>query len=482
MSLLRDLGEVVSSDRILTDELDRLCYSYDSSFISRLHRFSPDAVVLPRSVEETVGVVKYASRKGIPIVPRGAGSGESGGAVPVQGGIVMDMSTWKDVVELDVANMQILVRPGLVHDELNRLLAPHGLFFPPDPGSSKMATIGGMVANNSSGLRAIKYGVTENYVLGLEVVLPDGRVITTGGQDCRALKNVSGLNLTKLFVGSEGVLGVITGIRLRLWPRPQSRGLVMAAFPKLEDAPKAVMAVFQAGMLPSGMEIMDSSAIEAVNLYRPDLKLPLCEAILLFEVDGDPAGVAWQVEQIRTICEQWADEVEEALEEARMTQLWEGRSLVAAAVSRLRSDCTRAFIGEDISVPLSRVPEALRGIKSLADKHQIKVVIFGHIGDGNLHTAPVIDPDDEGEVARVQRLADDIHRLALRLQGTVTGEHGVGFVRSQYARQEHGLALDVMFQVKKALDPLGIMNPGKIFPSPVKGAEADGKGTASTAQ
>ncbi|MGI6038345.1 MAG: FAD-binding oxidoreductase [Limnochordia bacterium] len=459
-----DLEAIFGPDRVLRDELDCRAYGYDSSFYSRINQFRADYVVLPRSTQEVIAVVRYAGERGIPLTPRGSGSGESCGAVPVQGGIVLDFSLWRDVVKLDVPNMQIIVRPGMIHWDLNELLRPHNLFFPPDPGSSRMATIGGMVAHNSSGLRAVKYGVTENYVLGLEMVLPDGRLITTGGQDCLAVKNVSGLNLTKLFVGSEGILGIITAIRLRLWPRPPARGIVMAVFDSLEDAAQAVLAVFQGGILPAGMEILDASAIEAVNLYYPQAQLPPGEAILLFEVDGNEPSVRWESEQIQSLCRRWATHVEKALDPQRMQQLWEGRSLVAAAVSRLRPEGTRAFIGEDISVPIACVPQALRRIRQLGEKYGIKLVIFGHIGDGNIHTAPVIDPTDPREVTDVQHLAHEIHQLALELKGTVTGEHGVGAVRNGYARREHGPALDVMAEIKDLFDPQGIMNPGKIFP------------------
>jgi glycolate oxidase len=449
MDLRRELETIISPERILTHELDCRSYGYDSSFYTRINHFRADCVIMPRSLEEVVQVVEWAGQRKIPITPRGSGSGESCGAVPVQGGIVMDLSGWKDIIDLDVGNMQVLVRPGMIHWDLNQQLEPFGLFFPPDPGSSRMASIGGMVANNSSGLRAVKYGVTGNYVLGLEVVLPDGRCITTGGQDCRAVKNVSGLNLTKLFVGSEGVLGIITGIRLRLWPRPPARGIIMAVFSQLEDAGRAVLAVFQGGILPAGIEILDSSAITAINLYHPQARLPEAEGILLFEVDGNQPSVQWEGDQIERITKEWATHVEKAFEPQRMRELWEGRSLVAAAVSRLHPQGTRAFIGEDISVPISTVPYALRRIRELADQYQIRVGIFGHIGDGNLHTAPVIDPTKEDDVRRVQLLADEIHHMALDLQGAVTGEHGVGAVRNQYARREHGLALDVMWQIKQ---------------------------------
>lgn len=462
--LAAELKKIYPPGRVLTGELERKMYSYDSSFLARFHNFVPDAVVLPRSTGEVSATLKLASKHGIPVVPRGAGSGETCGCLATRGGIVMDLSSWDTIEEVDVANMQVFVRPGVVHYKLNEHLAGFGLFFPPDPGSTRMCTIGGMVANNSSGLRAVKYGTTEQYVLGLEVVLPDGRVINTGGVNCRAVKNVSGLNLTKLFVGSEGILGVITMVRLRVWPRPKSRGIVMAVFADLEDAPAAVLDVYQSGILPSGIEILDSSAIHAVNLYNPDINLPTAEAILLFEVDGNPAGVEWEGQKIAEIVGKRAVSVEWATGPKRMAELWRGRSVVAVAAARLRPDGSRIFAGEDISVPLSRVTEALRRIKELGRKYGIAVVNYGHIGDGNVHTAPVINLESPEEVQRAHALVDAIHRLAIELGGSTTGEHGVGAVRCQYARDEHGEAAEVMRQIKEALDPGNIMNPGKLLP------------------
>lgn len=459
-----ELKKILPAGRVLTSSLERKMYSYDSSFHARFNSFIPDVVAIPRSTAEISEIMRFASNNNVPVVPRGAGSGETCGCLAVRGGVVLDLSGWDTIEEVDVANMQVFVRPGVVHYKLNEHLAGYGLFFPPDPGSTRMCTIGGMVANNSSGLRAVKYGTTEQYVLGLEVVLPDGRVITTGGANSRALKNVSGLNLTKLFVGSEGTLGVITRIRLRVWPRPRARGIVMAVFGSLDEAPAAVLDVYQSGILPSGIEILDSSAIQAVNMYKPEINLPAAEAILLFEVDGNPAGVEWEGQKIVEITGKRALSVEWATDSQRMADLWRGRGVVAVAAARLRPDGSRIFAGEDISVPLSRVTEALRRIKELGREFGVAVVNYGHIGDGNVHTAPVINLENSDEVARANGLVDAIHRLAIELHGSTTGEHGVGAVRNQYALAEHGEAVNVMKRLKKTLDPGNIMNPGKLLP------------------
>lgn len=462
-TIRNEITKLLGNDKVLVKDLDLMYYSYDSSFHTKLTPGTPSVVVFPKSTDDVQKVVRFAYENSISIIPRGAGTGETGGCVALNEGIVLDLSTWDEIVEIDASNMQVIVRPGIVHAVLNEQLSAYNLFFPPDPGSSKMCTIGGMVANNASGLRAVKYGCTEQYILGLEVVLANGDVITTGGLKAKCIKNVSGLNLTKLMVGSEGVLGIITKIRLRCWPKPKARGIAMAVFDHLDDAPATVLEVYQAGILPSGIEILDSSAIEAVNQFKPELKLPSCEAILLFEVDGNPPSVEYEGAMIKEIASKKARQVEWATDKKRMDELWAGRSVTATAAARVRPDGSRVFAGEDISVPLSRVADALRKIRELGKKYGIKVVNYGHIGDGNVHTAPVINPENPEEVERVQKLVHEIHLMAIDMQGSTTGEHGVGVVRRQYADLEHGLAANYMREIKKALDPKGIMNPGKLL-------------------
>jgi glycolate oxidase len=459
----KQLLEMLGPDIVLTQDIDLMYYSYDSSFFTKLTPLSPSAVVLPRSVEDVQKVMRFAYQNKVNVIPRGAGTGETGGCVAIEGGIILDLSSWNDIVEIDAPNMQVIVRPGIIHANLNEQLAAYNLFFPPDPGSSKMCTIGGMVANNASGLRAVKYGCTEQYILGLEMVLANGDIMYTGGINARCIKNVSGLNLTKLMIGSEGVLGVITRIRLRCWPKPRARGIAMVVFDKLDDAPATVLDVYREGILPSGIEILDSSAISAVNQFKPHINLPDAEAILLFEVDGNPPSVEFEGNVIKEVAGKRARSVEWSTEPKRMAELWEGRSITATAAARVRADGTRVFAGEDISVPLSRVADTLRAIRALGAKYDIKVVNYGHIGDGNVHTAPVINPEIPEEVERVKKLVHEIHLLAIEMGGSTTGEHGVGIVRRQYAGLEHGNAVDYMRKIKMAFDPEGIMNPGKLF-------------------
>jgi glycolate oxidase len=463
-SLAAKMMEIAGPENVLTSELDMYTYSYDSSFHSGLVQLMPEVVVKVKNTAVIARIMQFAFANEIPVTPRGAGSGQTGGSVPANKGILLDLSCWDMIEEIDAKNLQVMVRPGVVHSRLNQALDPYNLFFPPDPGSTKMATIGGMVSNNSSGLRAVKYGNTSQYVLGLEVVLPDGEVIVTGGISSRAMKSVSGIDLTRLFVGAEGTCGIITKVRLKVLPKPAARGILTALFDRLEDSGETVLEVFQAGILPSGIEILDSTAIKAANLFKPELNIPVAEAMLLFEIDGNRPSVEHDGMLLQDIIKKRAKNVEWATEKDRMTKLWEARGVIGSASARVKEGATRVFAGEDITIPLEKVPQALKRIKEIAKKYGIIVVIYGHVGDGNMHTAPIIDPADRNEVQKTLELAHEIHRLAIELGGSTTGEHGVGIVRRPYMREEHGNALDLMLKLKKTLDPRGIMNPGKIWP------------------
>jgi glycolate oxidase len=461
----RRLRQALGPGSVVLDDPGQLqCYAYDASFEAMMAPRLPRVVVQPRHTEDVARTMRVASEQRWPVTPRGAATGQAGGALPVFGGVVVDLSSLNRVVELDAPNLQVLVQPGIVHADLNAFLARSDLIFPPDPGSSRMCTVGGMVSNNSRGMRAIKYGATGDYVLGLEVVLADGRVITTGSIGSRALQSSSGFELTKLFVGSEGMLGVITQLRLRVIPRPLARGIVMAQFGDLAATGESVSAVLAAGILPSAVEILDVSAIQAVNLYRPALHLPDCAAILLYEVDGNATSVAHDARRVAEVVGPFATGVEWSDEPRRVAALWEARSVVGAASGMIKPGCARVYAGEDICVPLRRVPETLLAIQQLARDFDLTVVTYGHIVSGNVHPAPVINVSDPEQVRRVRLFADAVHHLARQMGGTVTGEHGVGLTRTAYMREEHGAALDVMWAIKQALDPNNLMNPGKMFP------------------
>lgn len=463
ISQLQQLIAIAGNHAILSAKSDLLSYSYDSSLESQINQYLPSAVFIPENVQTISAVIKFCNQQGIPVIPRGAGTGQAGGAVASRGGLIIDMSRLNKILEIDTDNLQVVVEPGVVHADLNIALAPLGFSFPPDPGSTKMATIAGMISYNASGMRAMKYGTTREYVLGLDVVLADGRSIRTGGIDCRSLKSVSGYDLTRLFVGAEGTLGIITRARLKIMPLPEKKGIAIAAFSQLGEAGKAVVEVFRNRIVPSAIEVLDKSAIKAACLYKPSITLPQdAAAVLFFEVDGSANAVSYQAKRVAEICAPIAAQVDWTDDPEKVKVLWEARSVVGAASGRVRPGATRVYIGEDICVPITNVGTALEGIQRIGEKHNTIIVTYGHVADGNFHSAPVIDLESEEEIYRVRLVADDIHELALSLNGTVTGEHGIGIVRDQYMEREHGEALNVMRSIKFALDPNNILNPGKM--------------------
>ncbi|HVA24001.1 MAG TPA: FAD-binding oxidoreductase [Chloroflexota bacterium] len=463
-SMAGDLQALLADSDVVEGVAELRTYAYDASFMTQLRPAPPDLAVIARSTADVSAVLRYANERGIPVTPRGAATGQAAAAAALTGGIVLSLNAMNRLLEVDVPNMQAFAEPGVVHAKLNEALAPHRLVFPPDPGSTKMATVGGMASTNAHGMRAVKYGPTSSWVLGLEVVLADGRVIETGSVGSRAKQSSAGLELTKLFVGSEGTLGVITKLRLKLMPIPQARAIVLCLFDVLEDAGAAVQRVFQMGISPSAIEILDRRCIRAVNLYRPGLALDEVEAVILFEVDGNPPGVRYDAEQIASTVGELARKVEWSDDEKRIAALWEARSLVGVAVGTLRPGSNRAYCGEDLCVPVARIPETLRAIQDIGAKYEIIIATYGHIGGGGLHPGHLIDVQSEDEVRRVLAVADEVHELALRMGGTTTGEHGVGATRAPFMAREHGPALDTMRAIKRALDPNGILNPGTIFP------------------
>jgi glycolate oxidase len=464
--IARRLRDAVPSDRVIDDPATLLPYSYDASFWSLRQRRTPEAVVVPQSTAEVVAVVQLANETGTPVVARGAGTGQTGGAIAAEGGVVISFARMRSIREIDRRNLQAIVEPGLVYLDFQNALAEHGLFFPPDPGSGRACTLGGMAANNASGPHAVRWGTTSAYVLGAEVVLADGSVITTGGVRSKALKSSSGIDLTKLFVGSEGTLGIFTKLRVRVQPRPPARAVILAGYADLEDTVACLDDLFEAGILPSTAELLDRSAVEAIQRWKPELALPDGEAVLLIEVEGTPDQVAASVRHTDGLVRRRATVTRIAEDEKEIARLWSARSGLAAATALAHPGKHRIFAGEDLAVPLSEIPRTVRRARELGAELRIAVIFYGHFGDGNVHSAILIDPDDRDEVARADELADRLHKLAIEVGGTVTGEHGTGAVRAKYMRAEHGDALDVMRRIKDVMDPHGILNPGKLYGAP----------------
>ncbi len=454
--LFNELKTIVGEKNASIDDAILFTYSFDVSQVNH----SPDIVVRPSSPEEIVKIIKFASENGIPLTPRGAGSGASGGAVPVKGGILIEFTRMNKVKKLEIDKLEVTVEPGVVIDDLNKYLAPFKVFFPIDLGSSKMATIGGTISNNGGGLRAVKYKVTKNYVKKIKVVLPDGKIVTTG------LKKVqdSNFDLANLFIGAEGTLGIITETTLKILPIPEDYRVVMAVYNELEKAAQTVPEVFKAGILPSAIEILDKSAIIAINKYKPEMKLSdTTETILLFEIDGAINQIDEDLEKIQEVCKRMGSiKVERAKDRQESSIIWEARSLVGAASTRVREGYSRVYVGEDITVPLTKLPLILKKLRNLSIKYDFPIVVFGHIGDSNLHPAITIRKENPDHLQRLDELIDEIHLLAINEGGVVTGEHGIGVARAKYLKIERPDELKLMRLIKKAMDPGNMMNPGKI--------------------
>ena len=442
------------------DVSDLVSYGFDASF----GQYMPDYVVQVLSTEDVQNVVKLADEYIIPIYARGASTSLSGGALPVKGGIVVDFSQWNDEFEIYPDDLIIKTRPGVITGKIHALAEKHNLMYPPDPSSSVVCTIGGNLAENAGGPRGIKYGVTKDYVIGLEVVMPDGEVIRTGGQ---TIKNVTGYDLTKLLIGSEGTLGIITEATLRLIPKPLATKTAMVIFDDLYTAGKSISKILTSGVRPSKMEILDHNALNKVEDYA-GLDLPRdAAAILLIEVDGNPENLGDELDTIqKALKEIDVKNVEIAESKEAEDKLWQVRKLVSPAV--VESGYTK--ISEDATVPLSKIPEMFKKIDEIKTKYDLNIVVFGHAGDGNLHPTINTNMRDENEVRKTEDAVEEIFNYAIELGGTLSGEHGIGVMKKAFIKKEMGEA-GVRYQqmIKKALDPKNILNPGKIFPE--KGEE-----------
>lgn len=442
------------------DVSDLVSYGFDASF----GQYMPDYVVQVLSTEDVQNVVKLADEHIIPIYARGASTSLSGGALPVKGGIVVDFSQWNDEFEIYPDDLIIKTRPGVITGKIHALAEKHNLMYPPDPSSSVVCTIGGNLAENAGGPRGIKYGVTKDYVIGLEVVMADGEVIRTGGQ---TIKNVTGYDLTKLLIGSEGTLGIITEATLRLIPKPLDTKTAMIIFDDLYTAGKSISKILTSGVRPSKMEILDHNALNKVEDYA-GLDLPRdAAAILLIEVDGNPENLGDELDTIKKALKEIdVENVEIAESKEAEDKLWQVRKLVSPAV--VESGYTK--ISEDATVPLSKIPEMFKKIDEIKTKYDLNIVVFGHAGDGNLHPTINTNMRDENEVRKTEYAVEEIFNYAIELGGTLSGEHGIGVMKKAFIKKEMGEA-GVRYQqmIKKALDPKNILNPGKIFPE--KGEE-----------
>ena len=455
-ALIEMVGQQNFSDLLI----DMVSYSYDASD----HNHRPDAVVWPTETVQVSLILNMADKHHIPVIPRGAGTGLAGAAVPVCGGLVMDMCRMNRITDIRIEDRLTVLQPGVVYDDLQKALAPYHFFFPPDPASGKVCTVGGNVATNAGGIRGAKYGVTKDYVLGLEVVLPGGRIMRTGSQ---CMKSVSGYDLTRLFVGSEGTLGVVTEITLKINPKPSAVKTGLARFTSLEDAGRAVADIMHSGIIPSVLEVLDDNTIKVLREHA-NMDIPDATAIILVETDGHTVSeVSVQMEKIMDIFHKnRATHIRtaESMEEAE--ELWLARKSAGSVAARLRTN----NVSEDVAVPISKVPHLLTGISTIVHNYQLPFVIFGHAGDGNLHPKVMFNGSDPDQVKRAGKAVDEIFRLTCELGGTLTGEHGIGLSKAPYMTLEHDpVEMDMMCKIKKIFDPNNILNPGKM------GLEGEGR-------
>jgi len=454
--LIEHLQETLGSDKVRTSLEDRIAYSYDGTFEQDL----PDVAVLPESTEDVAAIVQIAAEHQVPVIPRGMASGLAAASVPFGGGIVLSLTRMNRILEVDEENRTALVEAGVVTVDLERAVEEVGLFYPPDPSSNEQSTIGGNIACNAGGPRCLKYGVTGDYVMGLTAVLHNGQVLRTGG---KAIKNVVGYDFTSLFVGSEGTLGVITEALVRLVTKPKAVRTARAEFPALEDASGTVNAILAAGVVPATLEMMDETAIACIE-EAMELGLPLdVEAILIIETDGaDEATVVREIETVARVCrENGARAVSVAQTESDRDRLWRARRSVSPSLARKAPN----KLGEDITVPRSAIPEAVRRIKEISASYGLPIVVFGHAGDGNLHPNILFDKRDDEEWRKVEQIVAEIFQVALDLEGTLSGEHGVGTLKRPFMHQAlSSVSIDVQRRIKEAFDPLGILNPGKVLP------------------
>ena len=447
------LIDIVGETNFTDSLIDLVSYSYDASE----HDHRPDAAVWPTNTEQVSGIIMLANKHKFPVTPRGAGTGLAGAAVPGSGGLVLDVCRMNKIIDIRIADRLVVVQPGVIYADLDNALLPSGFFFPPDPASSKVCTLGGNVATNAGGVRGAKYGVTRDYVLALEVVLPDGRIMKCGTS---CMKSSSGLDLTRLFVGSEGTLGVITEITLKISPRPKAFTTGLAFFNRLEDAGRAVSDIMHSGIIPSVLEILDENAIEVLR-ERTSVYLPDANSMILVETDGyTEPDTAYQMEEIvKVFKKNSAIETRIASSTEESEDLWKARKLIGSTAAQLRPN----NISEDVTVPLSRVPALLTGITEIVRKYGFPFVIFGHAGDGNLHPRIMYDRIDPVQLDMLGKAVDEMFELTCSLGGTLTGEHGVGLAKAPYMGLEHDpVALDLMRSLKKFFDPNNILNPGKM--------------------
>jgi len=440
---------------VTTEKSELILYGFDATKVTH----TPDCVVFPESTEEVSAVVKVCAKYGLSITPRGAGTGFAGGAVPINGGVVFAFTKMNRLLKLEKGALYVEVEPGIVNGELGDLLKKEGLFYPPDPASLKSSTIGGNVSTGAGGPSAVKYGVTADHVMGLTVVLANGDIVETG---IKTEKGVVGYNLTKLLVGSEGTLGIITRIRLKVLPLPESVITAAAFFPDRRSAVDASLTILQKRLKPRTLEYIDKTALESVLRFI-DTEIPTgSEAMLLLETDGDKDEAAREMSAIESVCRSHnAIEFKTAEGEGEAENLWKVRRSISASLRKYRP----TKLNEDVTVPRNRIADLMERLDELSKESGVPIVTFGHAGDGNVHVNIMTDINDKEEYRSALEAVDKVFDITLELDGTLSGEHGVGLAKKPYIAKELGVtAIRLSKEIKKAFDPDNILNPGKLFP------------------
>jgi len=452
---LSELRRLVGADNVLTAQEDLIPYSFDGTAALRQ---MPGCVVFARNTDQVAGILKLATQTKSPVVTRGSGTGLSGGSLPIPDCIVLCLAKMDRILELDRANLTLLAEAGATTQAISDAAAAAGLFYPPDPGSMKISTIGGNVSENSGGLRGLKYGITRNYVMGLEIVLAGGEVLWTGN---KCVKDVAGYSVKDLFIGSEGTLGVITKVLLKLIPKPAAKKTLVATFAQMDQAAQSVSDIIAAQIIPCTLEFLDRTTIHCVEDFAK-VGLPLdCEALLLMETDGHPAAVAQEAARMEEVARRnGAVEVRVAKDDDEAARLATARRSAFSALARVAP----TTILEDATVPRSELAKMIRFVAGVAAKYRLRIGTFGHMGDGNLHPTFLTDERNQEEMRRVEEAFKEIFDEAIRLGGTITGEHGVGVAKKSFLPKFAGDAqMRVMRELRRALDPAGVLNPGKMF-------------------
>ncbi|HPQ42337.1 MAG TPA: FAD-binding oxidoreductase, partial [bacterium] len=449
------VAEIVGTKNIKTSPSDCFVYGFDAG----LHRRVPDAVVQPENTAQIAAIVRLANTHDFAVIPRGAGTALCGHTTPIAGGIIIDMQKMNNILDIRPSDLLAVVQPGVVSDRLNAALKPFR-FFIPGPASSEAATIGGMVSTNASGDKALKYGATRDYVLGLEAVMPDGGIARFGSP---TLKNSSGYQLARLLVGAEGTLGIVTEVTLRMTPLPETTAACVASFEALVDAGRTVSRIVTVPIFPAQLELMCDMCIQAVN-KATGMGLPECGGILLIACDGHPETVQSEIACISEICrENGAFQVDTTDDPGRIAALWRGRKALSSSLSALRPDYSCVMLADDMAVPVSRVPEAIERILEIQNRYDILIPPYGHAGDGNLHTKVLLDVKNIDHWHQAEAAVRELYDMVLDLGGTVSGEHGVAISKAEYFHKECASAIPYMAAIKNALDPNNIMNPCKSF-------------------